>query len=431
MVVRNISLTLLVALFAAQSAVIAMSPALAQAATDLHVSIAAAGQLRTITGIAAGITALLLGGIARRIGLRSQLLGASALLGLGSLASAAAPDYTLLSVAQLPVGVAVAVLTTAGTLAAAEWVPEELRTRTLSWALVGQPAAWIVGMPLLGVVDAHNWRYGWLALPLVAAAVAALLLARSGDAVARTAPVRHERSVLRDRAVGSWLASELFANAAWAGTLVYAGALFAEVHGTSTSATGILLALAGAAYVAGNLSSRHLVSHEPRRLLVVLAATLAATDLAFLAADCGTSIRTILFSAAALTAGSRTLVSGAYAISMPAERRAAATSLRASTMQFGYFVGSSAGGAALAAGGYRAVGVVMATLFLAAAAALLPARGTCWNRQRSAAFAKTRTEAAVSRSAKTPTTPRLSAAASGALDIRQMLCRPEPSPSRP
>lgn len=384
---RRVSITLLAALFAAQSAVIAMSPVLAEAASDLNVSTAAAGQLRTLTGIAAGVTALLLGGIAGRISLRSQLLGASALLGLGSLASSAAPDYTLLAVAQLPVGIAVAVLTTAGTLAAAEWVPEELRTRTLSWALVGQPAAWIVGMPLLGVVGAHSWRYGWLALPFVAAAVAALLLARNGDARARTAPGRPERAVLRDRAVGSWLASELFANAAWAGTLVYAGALFAEVHGTSTSATGTLLAVAAVAYVAGNLASRHLVSHEPRRLLVMLAATLAVADLAFLATDCGTAMRTILFSAAAFAAGSRTLVSSAYAISMPAERRAAATSLRASTMQFGYFVGSSAGGAALAAGGYRALGVVMALLFLAAAAALLPTRRTVTARPAAGAAA--------------------------------------------
>lgn len=372
---RRVTLTLLAALFAAQSAVIAMSPVLAEAASDLHVSTAAAGQLRTITGIAAGVTALLLGSVTHRIGLRRQLLGGSLLLGLGSLASAAAPGYTLLAVAQLPVGVAVAVLTNAGTLAAAEWVPDELRTKTLSWALVGQPAAWIVGMPLLGAVGAHSWRYGWLALPFVAAVAATWLVARNGVADSPTSRGVRTSPVLRDRDLGSWLASELFANAAWAGTLVYAGALFAEVHGTSASATGVLLAVAAVAYVAGNLASRRLVGHDPRRLLTLLAAGLAVADLAFLAADCGTAMRTILFSVAAFVAGSRTLVSSAYAVSMPAGRRAAATSLRASTMQFGYFIGSSAGGAALAGGGYRALGLVMGSLFLAAAVALLGTRG--------------------------------------------------------
>ena len=142
-------ITLFTALFAAQAALIAMSPVLAEAADDLDVSTAAAGQLRTITGVAAGVTALLVSVGMVRLSLARQLLLSSLLLALGSLASAAAPDYAVLAAAQVPVGIAVAVLTTAATLAAAEWVPSEgLRTRTLSWALVGQPAAWIAGMPL-------------------------------------------------------------------------------------------------------------------------------------------------------------------------------------------------------------------------------------------------------------------------------------------
>ena len=136
------------------------------------------------------------------------------------------------------------------------------------------------------------------------------------------------------------------------------------------------LAVAALAYVAGNLTSRRLVCREPRRLLILLATGLAVADLAFLAADCGITMRTILFSTAAFAAGSRTLISSAYAVSMPAERRAAATTLRASTMQFGYFVGSSVGGAALAEGGYRALGVAMGSLFLAAAVALVRARAS-------------------------------------------------------
>jgi hypothetical protein len=102
--------------------------AIKRLADDLRVSTAAAGQLRTVTGLVAGMTALLLGRIAGRLGLGRQLLAASALLALGSLASAAAPSFALLAVAQVPVGVGVAVATTAGTLAAAEWVAPQLTT---------------------------------------------------------------------------------------------------------------------------------------------------------------------------------------------------------------------------------------------------------------------------------------------------------------
>src|SRR5215207_9466707 len=110
----TVSVTLFLCLFASQAAVIAMSPVLADAASDLHVSTATAGQLRTITGLAAGVTALMLGAVAGRVGLGRQLLVASALLALGSIASAVAPTFMLLAFAQLPVGVGVAVLTTAG-----------------------------------------------------------------------------------------------------------------------------------------------------------------------------------------------------------------------------------------------------------------------------------------------------------------------------
>ena len=92
---------LFLCLFAAQAALIAMSPVLADAASDLHVATAAAGQLRTITGLAAGITALGLGAVAARVGLGRQLLAASALLAVGSLASAAAPTFALLAVALI------------------------------------------------------------------------------------------------------------------------------------------------------------------------------------------------------------------------------------------------------------------------------------------------------------------------------------------
>ena len=51
-----------------------MSPVLAQAADDLDVSTATAGQLRTVTGVAAGVTALLVSVGLVRLELARQLL---------------------------------------------------------------------------------------------------------------------------------------------------------------------------------------------------------------------------------------------------------------------------------------------------------------------------------------------------------------------
>ena len=371
---RSVSIALFLCLFASQAALIAMSPVLARAASDLHVSTAAAGQLRTITGLAAGIAALMLSTVTARVGLGRLLLAGSALLAVGSVASAAAPTFAVLAVAQVPVGVAVAVLIGAGTLAAAEWAAPELRTRTLSWALVGQPASWIVGMPLIGALGERSWRYGWLALPLTGAVAAAILVSsRAGEPPVRSRPVRM-RTALVNRTLARWLASELLANAAWAGTLVYAGALIVESYRTSTALTGCLLAVAAVAYVAGNLTARRLVRRDPRRVLVLLTVPLAVADGGFGAVREGVAVSTALLAAAAFLTAGRVLVSSSFGLATAPEVRPAAMGLRAATMQFGYFAGSIIGGAALAVGGYDALGIAMGGLFLAAAATLVPFR---------------------------------------------------------
>jgi predicted MFS family arabinose efflux permease len=246
-------------------------------------------------------------------------------------------------------------------------VSADRRTRTLSWTLVGQPAAWIVGMPLVGILGEHSWRYGWLALPLAAAVAAGILVApRASQPPAGSRPAR-ARAALNDRALVRWLVSELLANAAWAGTLVYAGALFTESYSTSTRLTGFLLAVAAVSYVAGNLTCRRLVRYEPRRVLALLAVLLATSDGLFGTARMGIATSTALFASAAFLAGGRTLVTSSFALATTPELRPAVTSLRAATMQFGYFVGSIGGGAALTVGGYSALGATMASLFLGAA----------------------------------------------------------------
>ena len=371
---RSTAAVLFTCLFAAQAAVIAMTPVLAEAAADLHVTTAAAGQLRTIAGLVAGITALVVGAAAGRVGLARQLLAGCVLLAIGSAASAAAPTFALLAVAQVPVGLAVAVLTSCGTLAAAEWVAPEHRTRVLSWTLVGQPAAWIVGMPLIGVVGERSWRLGWLVLPLTAAVAAGALVMRTRAEPRAATPPSRLLAVLADRDRARWLLSELLANAAWAGTLVYSGALLVESYGVSPRLTGGLLALVAGAYVAGNLASRRLVGREHVRLLVLLAVALAAAVTLFGAVRPGVAASTALLAVAATIAGGRTLISGAFAVGAPPEVRPGLTALRAATMQFGYFAGSTAAGAALAAGGYGALGAVLGLFFLGAAAVLVGRR---------------------------------------------------------
>jgi predicted MFS family arabinose efflux permease len=367
----KVSVLLFLCMFAGQAGAIVLSPVLAEVADDLDASTAAAGQLRTVAGLVAGVTALALGRVGTRVGLGRQLLGGAALLAFGSLGSAAAPSLALLAAAQVPVGAGIAVLTTASALAAAEWVAPERRTAALSWALVGQPSAWIVGMPLIGVVGGWSWRLAWIVLPLAGAIVAGAAVASRADEPPASAPPARLRAALVSPGLGRWLAAELLANTAWAGTLVYSGSLLVESYGCSTETTGVVLAIGAGAYIAGNLAFRRRAGRESARLLVGLAFALAVSTALFGALRPALAVSAVLFSAAAAVAGGRTVISSVYGLAVPAELRPGAMTMRAASMQFGYFVGSFAAGAALAVGGYAALGAVIGVLFVGAGFALV------------------------------------------------------------
>jgi predicted MFS family arabinose efflux permease len=225
-------------------------------------------------------------------------------------------------------------------------------------------------MPLLGLAGERSWRYAWLALPFAAAVAAGAAVARRDDARAALTTRTRLREALTAPGVGRWLAAETLANAAWAGTLVYAGALLIESYQASTVLTAVLLALGAGAYVAGNLACRRLADRDPRRPLVAFAVALAAATLAFGAFRPSLTVSAALFAAAAFAAGGRTLLSSAFGLAVAPEVRPAAMATRAASMQFGYFTGSSITGAALALGGYTAFGMTISALFLCAAVVL-------------------------------------------------------------
>jgi predicted MFS family arabinose efflux permease len=211
-------------------------------------------------------------------------------------------------------------------------------------------------------------------LPLGSALVAGAVVARRRDERGPTTSPPPLRAVFADRAIARWLASECFANTAWAGTLVYAGALFVESYGASTGLTGLVLALGAGAYVSGNLAGRRLVGGESRKLLVVLSGTLALVTALFGACRLSLPASAAIFATAAFAAGIRTLLSSAYGLAAAPETRASVLGIRAATMQLGYVTGSALAGIALAAGGYEALGAMIGAHFVLAALVLLPWR---------------------------------------------------------
>src|SRR5215217_3338444 len=345
---------LFLCLFVSQAALLVLAPVLPDVARELGVSTATAGQLRSLSGLTGGATAVLLALTPRRPGLRDLLSAGAALVAAGSALSAAAPSFALLGAAQAVAGIGIGLLVAVGIAAAGEWPADEERPGVLAWAIAGMPAAWIAGMPVVGAVADISWRAAWLVPTAVALAALAIVRRRPADPASSPAPGRV--GAWRDPDVARFAVGELFANAAWASVLTYAGALLLESYDLTPAVVALGLgAMAGAMVPGTFLARRHAARATPALLAVVTLAVLAAM---------------------AFVNGCRSMVASTVGMDAAPQDRVAVMSMRAAANQFGYLLGAAIGGLALAVAGFAGFGIALGCLFAAAAlvhaAALLP-----------------------------------------------------------
>lgn len=372
------SVVLFLALFASQAGVLVLSPILADVAREFDVSISQAGQLRILAAPLAAVVAVWAARSLGRVQVRSLLALGALLLAIGSLSSAAAPSLIALALAQIPVWAGVAILVSTGVSAAAKWSTPEERPRVVAHALAGGPAAWIVGMPLIGLAGEASWRLTFLVLPLPAALLAGVaLFARPPDPLPERDTAPSLGAFLRRPSARRWALGELLANSAWAGTLVFSGALLTEIHGTSPLVTGVGLALVALAYLLGNSwSARRDPSRARTSMLHASVATGFAVALVWsVTPDLVTTL--LLFSLAAFVAAARTVSGTVYGFDASRGHEAAVGAVRAATTQIGYLLGSVVGGTALALGGFDALALAFGGLFLAAVVPYLCVRAQC------------------------------------------------------
>jgi MFS transporter, DHA1 family, inner membrane transport protein len=365
------SAALFMCVFTSQAGVLVLSPILVDLARDFGVSTAVAGQLRIVAAPVAALVAVAVVRAGARLPYRLLLAGGAGLVAVGSVASAVAPSFQALAIAQVPLWIGISTLVAGGIGAAGAWSATEERTRLVARSLAGAPAAWILGMPTIGWVAETNWRLAFLAVPLPAAVVTmGFLAALPGGEPERPAAPSLLR-LLRAPRAGWWAIGELLAMSAWAGTLVFSGALFVETYGASPRLTGVALATVAAAYLAGNvLGGRMRGSCSRRALALSNVAAAVAVALTWIV-TAHLLVTLALFGLAAAIVAARTVTGTTYGFAIGGERKLEVGAARAVLTQIGYLAGSLLGGAALAIGGDAAIGVAFGSLFLASAAPYL------------------------------------------------------------
>jgi predicted MFS family arabinose efflux permease len=289
-----------------------------------------------------------------------------------------APTFATLAVAQIALGFALAAVLSGAVAAAGEWPSARARSTVLSWALNGQPSAWVIGMPLIGVVAGVSWRLTWIVVPLASAVLALIAVRRlpSGEIPVRPRGAGGVTQVLRRGAVARWAVGELLAYSAWSGTLVFAGALFAESYGSSPALTGMLLGGAALAYIPGNVLARRTLDGTSTLPLGILALGASAGVAVFGVVRPSVEMSASVFALLALLSGARGFAGSIRGMVLAPDHKVAVMGLRAAATQFGYLLGSGLGGFALATGGYPGLAAMLSSLFALAALPHLVARGS-------------------------------------------------------
>jgi predicted MFS family arabinose efflux permease len=363
---RTTAWALALTMFAAQSALFVLTPLLPLVATAFGVPVSAVGQLRTISGLVAALSALVLGPLARRLALSRLLVLGLILVAGGSLLAGLAPAFAVLAASQVAVGAGLAVSMTASLAACAQWAPPGGRARMLSWAMMGPPAAAIVTPLVSGALAAISWRLAWSLVPTLLCGAALVALRDAGGPGTVAGRSEGVSTVIRLPRVAPWAVGELLAYAGWSVVIVYSGALLVESYGVGELAAAAAIAASAAAFMLGNRAV-HGRAVPLRVVLLVLAVALAACGWVFGTLRIGFWASAAALATLGLLAGGRSLAGSRHGLDLAGDRPVAGMALRTLAQQLGYTSGAAIGGVVLAGWGYSGLGWLLAVLFTGAA----------------------------------------------------------------
>jgi len=249
---------------------------LMQVASDLHVSIAAAGLL--ISGYALGVFvgAPLLTAATSRMPRKAVLVALMVIFTLGNLACALAPNYTVLMIARVVTSLAHGTFFGVGAVVATGLVAEDRKASAISIMFTGLTVATLLGVPAGAWLGLH---YGWrstfwavAAIGVIATVVIATLVPKDRGDAAPMAFREEIKAVARPQVLLGLLMTVLGFGGMFT-VYTYIQPLLTEIAGFAESAVSPILLVFGVGMIVGNLLGGKFAD---RRLLPALLGTLIA-----------------------------------------------------------------------------------------------------------------------------------------------------------
>jgi MFS transporter, DHA1 family, chloramphenicol resistance protein len=344
-------------------------------AADIGQTVPVLGQITTVVLALGAITALVVGPLADRYGMRRFLLIGSVTVIMTAAATSVVSSFGTLFAARLISGFSGGILLGLSLSCAATLFEGQLRRKAMSAVLGGASLAPVIGVPLLTfVASLSTWRIAFIVFALFSVAVTALVrlvLPRSAGPHVENEPfhlhsyLNAYRPLFRDRNMLALYIAMFTRTACWLGYFIYLGAYLNIVLAADTRTIGWGYMVAGAGFFAGTfIAGGWLNNVGLRPLLAICLGVMASLMVIQLSSPVGiawafTLMAAISFVAAVSTVCLQTLLQN----ETPAGR---ATTGSLGTMMFG--LGAAAGGAfggvLIAVGGFPALGIGLPSLLV-------------------------------------------------------------------
>ncbi|WP_366935583.1 MFS transporter [Chitinophaga sp.] len=242
-------------------------------AESLRVPVSTSGLLVSMYALGVAIGGPFLTALTTKIPRKPLLVSLMGLFILGHIASAMAPNFSLLLTARFISGFAHAVFFGVGATIAATLVSPDKKATAIAIMFAGLTVAIIVGVPLGTYIGQHwGWRatFGGVAVLGVIGLIATAVLLPTNLKQEAPLQLKDQLQVLRNKHILLVLA---ITGLGYGGTFVvftYLATLLEKVTGFQAGSVGILLLLYGVAIALGNVIGGKISNRNPAKVLIQL-----------------------------------------------------------------------------------------------------------------------------------------------------------------
>ena len=346
-------------------AVLAPAGMLNELSAGLGVSIQQAGWLVTFGAIVMCFGSPLMAWATTHIDRRTLLTGTLAVIALGHIASAIAPNYAVLLAARLALLVVAAVYTPQAASAVGLIVSEKERPGAIAYVFLGWSLAVAIGLPLVTFLAVQfGWQAAYAGIAAVAL-VAACLNAIGLPSGLRGAPLSIASwiEIARNRQIVLLLLVTILVLSGTFQLFVFIGPLFSILAAAGPQMIGITVAVMGVIGLVGNVVTTKMVGRLGAfHMSVMLVSTMVAGTAIWAV---GAGFLPAMFLGAAISsvgfAASNSIQQARLSAAAPA-LSSASIALNTSAIYVGQAAGSAIGGVLIAQGLAVAVGYAATAL---------------------------------------------------------------------